>query len=99
MEGVAPPFRLDFSAFSSSFRLPPSSFLSYGVLKNSNTLAEFKAEDKVAFLSGSAEELWRSIVDGDDIFDQPSRLNRFVVLTFADLKKVVEERKSKGHER
>ena len=87
VEGVAPPFRLDFSAFSSSFRIPSSSFMSYGVLKNSNTLDEFKSEDKVKFLSENVEELWRLIVDGDTIFEEPSRLNRFVVSTFADLKK------------
>ena len=84
--GVAPAFRLDFSAFSSSFRIPASSFISHGVLKNSNTLEEFKAEDKVQFLAANAEEAWRLIVDGG-IFEETSRLNRFVVSTFADLKK------------
>ena len=93
VEGVAPPLRLDFSAFSRSIRVPPASYASHGVLRNSNTLEEFKSEDKVKFLAHNVEPVWRLIAanDADEnasaIFDDTSRLNRFVVSTFADLKK------------
>lgn len=86
VEGAAPPLRLDFSAFDASFSLPASSFLSHGTLKNSNTLDEFKSLDKVRFLAENCDELWRQILRGE-IFEETSGLNRFVVSTFADLKK------------
>jgi len=86
VEGVAPPLRLDFSAFEPNFSIPASSFISYGILKNSNTLHDFKSLDRVKFLSQNSEEVWRLIVSGE-IFDQTGRLNHFVVSTFADLKK------------
>jgi len=81
-----PLLRLDFSAFSSSSRIPPFSFQAHGRIKNCNSLDEFKNEDKAAFISSSVADLWSSMVSGS-VFADLSRLNGLVCLTFADLKK------------
>lgn len=58
---------------------PPHSVLVKGTLKNFNTIEEFKSSDKAALFNALADELWES--------DFPEDGNKFLVLTFADLKK------------
>ena len=54
-----------------------------GSFKNFNTIEDFKNADKNALFNGVADEIWKSIVD-----DKSTKmLNRFLVITFADLKK------------
>ncbi|KAG6381874.1 hypothetical protein JVT61DRAFT_488 [Boletus reticuloceps] len=54
-----------------------------GVFKNFNTIDEFKAADKAALFNTVADEMWTSIIEHKDT----SKLNRFLLITFADLKK------------
>ena len=54
-----------------------------GLLKNYNTIEEFKAVDKTALFNQLADDIWKSIVEDKST----ALLNRFLVITFADLKK------------
>ncbi|KAJ3196423.1 Autophagy protein 7, partial [Irineochytrium annulatum] len=65
---------------------PPFTFLCNGLIKNTNTIEEFKSLDKQAILSAAAARIWDAIVDGSATKD-PSLLTRFHLITFADLKK------------
>ncbi|GBG63923.1 hypothetical protein CBR_g39927 [Chara braunii] len=56
-----------------------------GVLLNKNTLEEFKGVEKTVVLKACAREIWDDILSGRAEKD-PSLLNRFLVLSFADLK-------------
>ncbi|TPX37245.1 hypothetical protein SmJEL517_g01103 [Synchytrium microbalum] len=66
--------------------LPPYSFRAPGVLKNTNTIEEFQSVDKNKLFKDTANRIWDDIVSGSAI-NSPSLLNRFILLTFADLKK------------
>ncbi|TKS71238.1 ATG7 ATG12-activating enzyme E1 [Collichthys lucidus] len=57
-----------------------------GTLYNTNTLDAFKTTDKKALLEKEAKEIWDAIHSGAALKD-PSILCRFILLTFADLKK------------
>uniref|UniRef100_A0A672G4R2 Ubiquitin-like modifier-activating enzyme ATG7 n=1 Tax=Salarias fasciatus TaxID=181472 RepID=A0A672G4R2_SALFA len=57
-----------------------------GTLYNTNTLDAFKTTDKKALLEKEAREIWDAIQSGVALKD-PSILCRFILLTFADLKK------------
>uniref|UniRef100_A0A8K9XE60 Autophagy related 7 n=1 Tax=Oncorhynchus mykiss TaxID=8022 RepID=A0A8K9XE60_ONCMY len=57
-----------------------------GTLYNTNTLEAFKTSDKKALLEQQATEIWDSIKSGDALKD-PSLLCKFLLLTYADLKK------------
>ncbi|KAI9172945.1 Autophagy protein 7 [Blastocladiella emersonii ATCC 22665] len=57
-----------------------------GTLKNANTIEEFKAMDKPALFNAAAAEIWASITSHRALTD-PRELLRFVLVTFADLKK------------
>mmetsp|Transcript_32102 Transcript_32102/g.43966 ORF Transcript_32102/g.43966 Transcript_32102/m.43966 type:complete len:691 (+) Transcript_32102:91-2163(+) len=57
-----------------------------GELHNSNTIEGFKKMDKKAHFDATAKKLWESITSGDALAN-PSQLGRFVLFTFADLKK------------
>ncbi|MED6253213.1 Autophagy protein 7, partial [Ataeniobius toweri] len=56
------------------------------MLYNTNTLDAFKATDKKALLEKEAKEIWDAIQTGAAL-KNPSILCRFILLTFADLKK------------
>ncbi|KAL1923101.1 uncharacterized protein VTP21DRAFT_9477 [Calcarisporiella thermophila] len=66
--------------------IPPFSVTSVGTLKNTNTIEEFKTMDKVMLFNASADALWDDIVTGQAV-KEPKRLTRFLIITFADLKK------------
>ncbi|KDQ19117.1 hypothetical protein BOTBODRAFT_28607 [Botryobasidium botryosum FD-172 SS1] len=71
-------------AFEATTTLPSHSVSALGVLKNFNTIEEFKAADKQALFNDVAQEIWNSIKSSPD----PSKdLSRFLLITFADLKK------------
>lgn len=57
---------------------------SHGVLKNFNTIEEFKKADKAALLQQAGDEMLRAIIE--DATPLP-KLTSFILLTFADLKK------------
>ncbi|KAL1867544.1 hypothetical protein VTK73DRAFT_4096 [Phialemonium thermophilum] len=57
-----------------------------GMIKNVNTIEDFKNTDKNALLKNAARQIWDAIKDGT-IYSIPSLLSSFVVLSFADLKK------------
>ncbi|KAI9808735.1 MAG: Autophagy protein 7 [Sarcosagium campestre] len=57
-----------------------------GIIKNVNTIEDFRKTDKPAMLHRSAQTIWESIVDGT-IYSCPSLLASFLALTYADLKK------------
>lgn len=58
----------------------------HGILKNFNTIEEFKAVDKSALFNELADELWAKM-HSDNALTDLSYLNKFLLLTFADLKK------------
>lgn len=82
-------------------RLQPHSVTATGIFKNFNTIEDFKAADKTAIFNQASEEvmqlysattsqstadqrqIWESIVKKKDT----SLLNRFLLITYADLKK------------
>nr|BAX30162.1 ubiquitin-activating enzyme E1 [Polyandrocarpa misakiensis] len=77
---------IEFDSFDTNNAPPSLCFLSPGVLFNKNTIEEFKESDKKALLESQADVLWDDIKSGRAISD-PSLLCRFMLLTFADLKK------------
>ncbi|CAG8483984.1 236_t:CDS:10 [Paraglomus occultum] len=66
--------------------IPPFSYPSVGQIKNTNTIEEFKQFDKTALFKRVADQIWQDIVSGDAV-TQPHLLTRFLLITFADLKK------------
>ena len=63
--------------------IPQNAVSATGVLKNFNTIEDFKNADKTALFNQLADEIWKSIVEDKST----ALLNRFLVITFADLKK------------
>ena len=57
-----------------------------GMIKNVNTIEEYRSLDKGAILSQAARTIWDAIVDGT-IYSCPSLLSFFTAICFADLKK------------
>ena len=57
-----------------------------GALQNMNTVADFKAMDKNAFMAAMAENLWADIKSGAAVSD-PTLLLKFGVISYADLKR------------
>ncbi|KAF8548892.1 E1-like protein-activating [Imleria badia] len=70
-------------AFDDAQTVPALAVSARGVFKNYNTIEDFKAADKAALFNDIADEMWTSIVAHKDL----SKLNRFLLITFADLKK------------
>ncbi|KAJ3558201.1 hypothetical protein NM688_g1067 [Phlebia brevispora] len=69
-------------AFVDNPQIPSHSVPVTGVFKNFNTIEEFKAVDKTAMVNQLTDEIWESITQGST-----ERLTRFLLITFADLKK------------
>ncbi|KAK0064103.1 ubiquitin-like modifier-activating enzyme ATG7 [Biomphalaria pfeifferi] len=84
--GMPPQLNLDYLAFNSQFNPPSQSFPAYGILHNTNTLESFKEKDKKLLLANAGEELWKDFQSGV-FLQEPEKLCRFLLLTFADLKK------------
>eukprot|EP01027_Heterolobosea_sp_BB2_P003931 GEZU01005915.1.p1 GENE.GEZU01005915.1~~GEZU01005915.1.p1 ORF type:complete len:308 (+),score=70.63 GEZU01005915.1:92-1015(+) len=68
-----------------NFVSSPFAFVAPGTLINCNTIEDFKNLDKNKLLREIAQELYNDIKSGE-VIQNPSKLCRFVVLTFADLK-------------
>ncbi|KAL1846043.1 Autophagy protein 7 [Paecilomyces lecythidis] len=65
---------------------PVGYYRAEGMIKNVNTIEEYKNSDKASILQQAAKTIWDAINDGT-IYSCPSLLSSFVVLSFADLKK------------
>ncbi|OAJ39464.1 E1-like protein-activating enzyme Gsa7p/Apg7p [Batrachochytrium dendrobatidis JEL423] len=75
------------TSFSKIQRQPDSrSCIVPGVLKNTNTIEDFKSVDKNSLIKTVSLEIWQDILSGAAVAD-PTLLNKFLLLTFADLKK------------
>uniref|UniRef100_A0A8C7GL65 Ubiquitin-like modifier-activating enzyme ATG7 n=1 Tax=Oncorhynchus kisutch TaxID=8019 RepID=A0A8C7GL65_ONCKI len=84
--GLPTRLTLEFSAFEADGPSPARCCPVTGTLYNTNTLEAFKTSDKKALLEQQATEIWESIQSGDALKD-PSLLCKFLLLTYADLKK------------
>uniref|UniRef100_A0A3B3CMU4 Ubiquitin-like modifier-activating enzyme ATG7 n=1 Tax=Oryzias melastigma TaxID=30732 RepID=A0A3B3CMU4_ORYME len=84
--GLPTRLTLEFSAFDVDALTPARCCPAVGTLYNTNTLDAFKNIDKRALLEKEAKEMWNAICSGAALKDQ-SLLSRFILLTFADLKK------------
>ncbi|XP_013921396.1 PREDICTED: ubiquitin-like modifier-activating enzyme ATG7, partial [Thamnophis sirtalis] len=84
--GMPARLTLEFSAFDTNGPTPAHCCPAVGMLYNTNTLESFKSCDKKLLLEEAATEIWDAITTGDAI-KNPVLLNRFLLLTFADLKR------------
>uniref|UniRef100_A0A8C1Y188 Ubiquitin-like modifier-activating enzyme ATG7 n=1 Tax=Cyprinus carpio TaxID=7962 RepID=A0A8C1Y188_CYPCA len=84
--GLPTRLTLEFSAFDVDGASPARCCPASGTLYNTNTLEAFKTTDKKALLDKAANEIWSAIQSGAALEDS-SILNKFILLTFADLKK------------
>ncbi|XP_061543284.1 ubiquitin-like modifier-activating enzyme ATG7 isoform X1 [Phycodurus eques] len=84
--GLPTRLTLEFSAFDVDGSATAHCCEAVGKLYNTNTLDAFKSTDKKALLDKESEELWDAMRSGDALTN-PSILCRFILLTFADLKK------------
>uniref|UniRef100_A0A8C5WLY2 Ubiquitin-like modifier-activating enzyme ATG7 n=1 Tax=Leptobrachium leishanense TaxID=445787 RepID=A0A8C5WLY2_9ANUR len=84
--GLPARLTLEFSAFDVNAPTPTRCCPVLGSLYNTNTLESFKSCDKKSLLEKAANEIWESIKSGRAI-DDPGLLNKFILLTFSDLKK------------
>lgn len=84
--GLPARLTLEFSAFDVDGQTPAHCCPAFGTLYNTNTLESFKACDKKALIEKAAKEIWEAIWSGNAV-ENPSVLNTFLLLTFADLKK------------
>uniref|UniRef100_A0A5F9D1U4 Ubiquitin-like modifier-activating enzyme ATG7 n=1 Tax=Oryctolagus cuniculus TaxID=9986 RepID=A0A5F9D1U4_RABIT len=84
--GLPARLTLEFSAFDMSAPTPARCCPALGTLYNTNTLESFKTADKKLLLEQTANKIWESIKSGAALED-PVLLNKFLLLTFADLKK------------
>ncbi|KAG0337444.1 Autophagy protein 7 [Podila horticola] len=71
---------------SSGYKNPAFTFPAPGTLKNTNTIEDFKAIDKTLLFQSVVQQLWSDITSGYAV-ENPDVLNRFLLITFADLKK------------
>ncbi|ORY74529.1 E1-like protein-activating [Leucosporidium creatinivorum] len=86
--GMGCVLELDERAFEqSSTKAPSADRVSVqGILRNYNTIEDFKNADKTALLDSLGDEIW-SRVNSSSSDVEAEALNPFLVLTFADLKK------------
>uniref|UniRef100_A0A663MMC7 Ubiquitin-like modifier-activating enzyme ATG7 n=1 Tax=Athene cunicularia TaxID=194338 RepID=A0A663MMC7_ATHCN len=84
--GLPTRLTLEFSAFDMNASIPARCCPAFGTLYNTNTFETFKSCDKKSLLEKEANEIWESIKSGAAL-ENPMLLNRFLLLTFADLKK------------
>ncbi|CAA7262945.1 unnamed protein product [Cyclocybe aegerita] len=70
-------------SFEEAHKPPRGSVFPVGTLKNYNTIEDFKAADKTTLFNYEAELIWDHILKTRDT----AQLNRFLLITFADLKK------------
>ncbi|XP_060095859.1 ubiquitin-like modifier-activating enzyme ATG7 [Heteronotia binoei] len=84
--GMPARLTLEFSAFDVNAPTPAHCCPAVGTLYNTNTLEAFKSCDKKFLLEQAANEIWDSIKSGEAV-ENPALLNKFLLLTFADLKR------------
>uniref|UniRef100_A0A8C7E6W1 Ubiquitin-like modifier-activating enzyme ATG7 n=1 Tax=Naja naja TaxID=35670 RepID=A0A8C7E6W1_NAJNA len=84
--GMPARLTLEFSAFDMNGPTPAHCCPAIGMLYNTNTLESFKSCDKKLLLEQAATEIWDAITSGNAI-KNPVLLNKFLLLTFADLKR------------
>ncbi|XP_077181803.1 ubiquitin-like modifier-activating enzyme ATG7 [Paroedura picta] len=84
--GMPARLTLEFSAFDVNAPIPAHCCPAIGTLYNTNTLEAFRSCDKKFLLDQAANEIWDSIKSGEAV-ENPVLLNRFLLLTFADLKR------------
>ncbi|KAF2676558.1 autophagy-related protein 7 [Lentithecium fluviatile CBS 122367] len=65
---------------------PPTLCRAEGIIKNCNTIEDYKNLDRTAILERCAQTIWEAIHDGS-IYECPSLLSSFTLITFANLKK------------
>ncbi|KAG0267538.1 Autophagy protein 7 [Actinomortierella ambigua] len=68
------------------YKNPAFTYPAPGVLKNTNTIEDFKSFDKKVLFDAVVQQIWEDIVSGRAL-TSPELLNRFLLVTFADLKK------------
>ncbi|KAA1475649.1 E1-like protein-activating [Dentipellis sp. KUC8613] len=76
-------FSVGGEGFDKDHTAPPQSVKATGVLKNFNTIEDFKNADKRALFNQLADEIWEDITVKKDT----AALTRFLLITYADLKK------------
>ncbi|KAJ5101471.1 Molybdenum cofactor biosynthesis MoeB [Penicillium alfredii] len=69
-----------------SIEAPASYYRAEGIIKNVNTVEEYRNMDKSQMIHQTGKTIWDAINDGT-IYSCPSLLSSFVILSFADLKK------------
>ncbi|KAH0630077.1 hypothetical protein JD844_012682, partial [Phrynosoma platyrhinos] len=84
--GMPARLTLEFSAFDMNAPTPAHCCPALGTLYNTNTLESFKSCDKKFLLDQAAIEIWDAITSGNAV-ENPVLLNKFLLLTFADLKR------------
>ncbi|KAF1943886.1 E1-like protein-activating [Clathrospora elynae] len=65
---------------------PPTFCRAEGIIKNCNTIEDYKNLDRAAILERCAQTIWEAIHDGS-IYECPSLLSSFTAIIFANLKK------------
>lgn len=68
------------------YEAPAGHYRAEGVIKNVNTIEEYRNMDKSRMITQAGRTIWDAINDGT-IYSCPSLLSSFVILSFADLKK------------
>lgn len=77
---------LEGDAFDGAQYAPPARhFPVCGTLRNFNTIEDFRNVDKKELFAQAVTRVWNDVASGAALRD-PSLLNRFLVLAFADLK-------------
>ncbi|KAL5004908.1 hypothetical protein ScPMuIL_018364 [Solemya velum] len=84
--GIPSQMSVDYAAFEKEPQTPSRCFHCLGTLLNTNTIDKFKNCDKKDLLTNIGGQLWKDITSGDAI-SNPTLLSRFLILTYADLKK------------
>lgn len=69
-----------------SDEVPAGCYRAEGMIKNFNTIEDYRNSDKLAMIQQAGKTIWDAINDGT-IYSCPSLLVSFLVLSFADLKK------------
>ncbi|KAJ5097560.1 Ubiquitin-like modifier-activating enzyme atg7 [Penicillium angulare] len=69
-----------------SAEAPAGLYRAEGMIKNVNTIEEYRNVDKSGLILQSGKTIWHAINDGT-IYSCPSLLSSFIILSFADLKK------------
>lgn len=69
-----------------SDEVPSGCYRAEGMIKNVNTIEEYRNIDKLNLLHQAGRTIWDAIQDGT-VYSCPSLLASFIVLSFADLKK------------